>query len=80
MDDPKPVRDKTEWASKRICLMKWLRVIWVCRASVFSVLFGAALSQLSQVHDLFLDGSGPPILDYIFVLLPGWFAFAAYGL
>jgi hypothetical protein len=35
-----------------------LRVAWVCRASLFSVLLGAFLFWQSQTRDLFLDFSG----------------------
>jgi hypothetical protein len=44
---------------------RWLRVAWVCRASVFSVLLGAALFCLSQTQDLFLDFAGIGRQDFL---------------
>ena len=43
---------------------RWLRVLWVCRASVASVVAGAVLATRPQVHDLYLDvaGTGAPTL------------------
>jgi hypothetical protein len=37
---------------------RWLRILWVCRVSVLSVVVGAALFFLAQVRDLFLDFPG----------------------
>ena len=34
---------------------RWLRVLWVCRVSTFSVLFGFALMLLPQAQDVFAE-------------------------
>ena len=34
---------------------RWLRVLWVCRVSTFSVLFGFALMLLPQAKDVFAE-------------------------
>ena len=53
----------------RVRLRRYLRVLWVCRASAASVALGLGLAFLTPVHDLFLDISGvdaPDLLGHPF--------------
>ena len=46
-------------AGLRIAIRRWLRVLWICRASALSVAVGVILAFRPQVHDLFLDVATP---------------------